>query len=202
MEIRMKSDLRIAVTKRMIKDGMLELLKTKPLSKIKVSELCERSGVNRATFYRHYETLQDTFRELEIDFIKQLPLPHRPPKDIEEAHHNMEIVCTYIYDHADVVRLLFLNKADTEIIHGMKEFYQEFLELYKEKMPVTQMDEDTAQIIIALFGGGCQSLIRKWILDDIHKTPGEIATILCNIIRWPIFSDFFPKDSAGELPQL
>lgn len=185
----MKQDLRISVTKRMIKEALLHLLRTKPLSKIKISELCEKSGVNRATFYRHYKTLQDVLHEIAIDFFHQLPLPNKPPQTMEEAYKHMVSVCTHIYKHADMVRLLFSNNTDIDMIFGMNEFYQEFLELRKKELPCEKLDEDTIQIIMALLGGGCQCLLRKWILDDIPKTPAQIASILCHVIRWPDFWD-------------
>ena len=71
----MKQDLRVAVTKRMIQEALIRLLKNKPIDKIKVNELCEESGINRATFYRHYETLQDILREIEADVIRAMPQP-------------------------------------------------------------------------------------------------------------------------------
>lgn len=187
MEIPMKQDLRISVTKRMIKESLLDLLNTKPLSKIKISELCEKSGVNRATFYRHYKTLQEVLHETALDFFNQLPLPNEPPQTMDEAYKHMVSVCTHIYEHADMVKLLFSNNTDIDMMHGMNEFYQEFLELRKKELPLANLDEDTVEIIMALLGGGCQSLLRKWILEDIPKTPAQIASILCHVIRWPEF---------------
>lgn len=192
----MKKDLRISVTKRLIKEALMGLLKTKPLNKIRISELCEASGVNRATFYRHYEKLQDVLREIETDFIREILPPNRPAKDMEEAYKNIETVCTYIYEHSEMVKILFLNITDTDMLDGLHTFYKEFLELEQKELLLQKLDEDTAQIILAMLGGGCQCLIRKWILDDIHKTPGEIAKILCNVIRWPGSSDFFLEEYA------
>lgn len=178
----MKNDLRIAVTKRMIKESLLSLLKEKPLSKIKVSELCERSGINRATFYRHYETLQDALQEIETDFIHQMPRPERSPKNIEEAQQHMEAVCTYLYENSDMVKLLFLDKNSPDLVECLDHFYHDILSSRSLELP---FPEDTVQILISFWVGGCQSLMRKWILDDIHKTPAQIAEILCHVIRWP-----------------
>ena len=38
------------LTKNDIKDGFLEMLKSLPLDKITVSDLCNKVGVNRSTF--------------------------------------------------------------------------------------------------------------------------------------------------------
>lgn len=186
----MKQDLRVAVTKRLIKEALLRLLKEKPLDKIKVNELCAESGVNRATFYRHYETLRDVLREIETAFFQQIPHPAKPLRNVGEARQHMETVCTFFYTHADMVKILFLNRTDADMMQGMSEFYRNFLELYNKEMPKPDMDEDTAKVIIALVGGGGHCLLRQWILGDIRKTPGEIADILCNLIRWPEHPDY------------
>lgn len=181
----MKNDLRVAVTKRMIKETLLELLKTKPLSKIRIKELCEKSRVNRATFYRHYDSLQDTLHEIEADFMTQLPLPKSLTLNNQEALEHMKVICSYFYAHADLLKLLFTNRTDSEMIHVMSDYYWEILRERQKNSPLQKIDDDTEQLIVSMLGGGGQCLLRKWILEDIPKTPDEIAVILCNIIRWP-----------------
>ena len=42
--------------------ALLELLEEKPLSDISVSELCDRAGVGRASFYRNFQEKEDILR--------------------------------------------------------------------------------------------------------------------------------------------
>ncbi len=51
-----KINMRVAVTKRMLKEGLLRCLETKDLEEITISELCKEAGINRATFYKHFNT--------------------------------------------------------------------------------------------------------------------------------------------------
>ena len=205
----MKQDLRIAVTKRMIREALLRLLKMKPLNKIKVNELCAEAGVNRATFYRHYETLQDVLHEIEVEFIRQMPHPAKRPRNVNEAQDYMEAVCTYFYDHSDMIKLLFLNRTDADMMQGMNEFCRSFLELRKKEMPTPDMDEDTVKAIIALVGGidpNAELVLKAMVMDldrlggqtavDLIRKSGEdsvnarsIATAL-NCSTQPIFSNF------------
>lgn len=180
----MKRDLRVTVTKRLIREALLRLLEEKPLEKIKVSQLCESSGVNRATFYRHYESVHDVLREIELEFIQQMPRPAGIPRTPEEAHGHVKMVCAYFYEHTDMIRLLFINRTDGDMMQGMNDFYSSFLEIRKKAPPMPEMDEDTAKAITALVSGGGYWLLRQWILGDIHKTPDQIADILCKVIGW------------------
>ena len=42
-----------------ITDALLILMKQKPLSEINVSELCNKAGVSRVSFYRNFTSLED-----------------------------------------------------------------------------------------------------------------------------------------------
>lgn len=178
----MKQDLRVVVTKRMIQEALFRLLEMKPIDKIKVNELCEESGINRATFYRHYETLHDILREIEADVIRAMPQPRHKPRNLEDARAYLEQVCTYIYDNINIMRILLMNRNDEEMMQSMTAFYKEYLEIYLETFPMNRPSEDTLQVAITLFAGGCHYLMKKCVMGQIQKTPSELASILCNMI--------------------
>lgn len=187
----MKQDLRVVVTKRMIQEALIRLLENKPLDKIKVNELCEESGVNRATFYRHYETLQDILKEIEADVIRAMPQPRQKPRNLEDARTYLEQVCTYIYGHIGIMQILLMNRTDEEMIQSMTVFYQDYLDIYLETLPLDRPSEDTIQIATTLLAGGCHYLMKKCVMGQIRKTPAELADILCNMAKlqesFPLF---------------
>lgn len=185
----MKHDLRIAVTKKMIRDALLQLLEDTPLERITVSRLCDLSGVNRTTFYRHYQTLQDVLREQEAEFLRNAPRPASAPKTMAEAQSYLETICTYFYENARLTRLLILSHTDTDLLEEMHRFCRSCLELRKAELPAPMIDEDTRKAVFALIGGGVHCLLRQWILGQFHMTPGQVAQILCSVIRWPRLSD-------------
>ena len=183
----MKENQRVTITKRMLQEGLLRLLKDKKLDKIRVSELCEEAGINRATFYRHYETPHDVLVELERDFLRQA-IPNKPPKNINEAHKMLENTCTYVYEHADIAKLLFLCNTEEDMMRIVEEFYQHFIELHRAEENFPDIDEASIRIITAYMGGGGYNLLRKWIVEDIPKTPKEITELLHCMLCW--VSDF------------
>ena len=60
----MKDDQRVALTKRLLQEGLFRLLERKDIDSIHVSELCAESGINRATFYRHYSEPRDILKNM------------------------------------------------------------------------------------------------------------------------------------------
>jgi len=60
---------RVKITKRIIKESLIELLDEIDFNKLSVSRLCETAEINRSTFYAHYNDLFAVMEELERDFI-------------------------------------------------------------------------------------------------------------------------------------
>lgn len=46
-------------SKQMLTEAFFGLLEEKPVPKIKISQLCEKAGVARPTFYSHYNTIEE-----------------------------------------------------------------------------------------------------------------------------------------------
>ena len=59
----MNNEQKNTYVKRQITAALLDLLKEKKLSDISVSELTDRAGVGRVSFYRNYQTKEDILRE-------------------------------------------------------------------------------------------------------------------------------------------
>ena len=52
-------DIRSIITKKMIEDALVNLLKTNNLDEITVKELCFEAKVNRSTFYNNFYDIYD-----------------------------------------------------------------------------------------------------------------------------------------------
>lgn len=65
-----KTDRRTTITKGMIKDALLELLQNTAYEKITVTALCRQSEITRATFYLHYNNIDDVLNELLDDALR------------------------------------------------------------------------------------------------------------------------------------
>ena len=79
----MSNEGRNAYVTEHITAAMLSLLEEKPLSEISISELCDRAGVGRVSFYRNFQEKDDILKE----HIRQLfrewtgTLKEDPPLD-------------------------------------------------------------------------------------------------------------------------
>ena len=56
-------DLRVIKTNESIENALFELLRSKPLEKITVTELARAARINKGTFYLHYATVPDLYQK-------------------------------------------------------------------------------------------------------------------------------------------
>ena len=69
----MKDSRKTLMTKKVFREVLLELLQSKPLSKITITEICEKADLNRSTFYAHYVEVGDLLHEIENEMISNIP---------------------------------------------------------------------------------------------------------------------------------
>lgn len=76
-----KVDARVLRTKHDLREGLLSLLKKKPLEKITVKGICDYTKINKMTFYKHYkdkyDLLDDCINEIASDIASTLSLWER-----------------------------------------------------------------------------------------------------------------------------
>jgi len=174
----MKDDQRIALTKRMLQEGLLRLLKSKDISKINVTELCNESGINRATFYRHYEQPRDILD----DIRRNMSLEVKKLADKNRTHSNtlpwLEDICNYFYENRDMLSILFKCRTDEEFVDLINELYQKQYSLIKHSDITNTHDDTSLKLATYYVSGGIIYMLRQWILEPINKSPKEMAQII------------------------
>ena len=76
---------RIKLTKSLLKNALVEMLKTESIHKISIRALCEKAGINRSTFYKHYKDQYNLMLEIENDYFEEIDkLLSRPSKNSAE----------------------------------------------------------------------------------------------------------------------
>ncbi len=173
----MESNQRVVITKRMLKEGLMRLLKEKPLDKISITELCREAGINRTTFYRHYEWPRDVLTEMQNDFLAETFDHFQKPVTVDDV----ERFFACLADHAELVKAFFQYNSDTDWMQLFTRIYASF--------PARQMmkafqdtDEIQAELLSTYLTGGAYFLARKWIMDDMPISPKEVAAVALNVL--------------------
>lgn len=72
MEKIKKIDRRVKKTKKSIRKAFILLIDKKDLNDITITELSRLADIDRKTFYLHYETVNDVYKEIEIEVSAKL----------------------------------------------------------------------------------------------------------------------------------
>jgi len=166
---------RVRLTKKMLKNALVQLMESKPLEKITIYELCAKAEINRTTFYKYYGSQYDLLDDIKADFLHELEISlHDDPPPV-----GLQNILTYILTH----RLSCMALLHTAPYDG-------FLESVLSLSPVMrQMDE----MIEPVYSGyqrdyvkkymifGAYSIIREWLLSEHPEPPEDIARLISGI---------------------
>lgn len=112
-----KSESKYFNTALCMDEALISLLKVKDLEYITIKEICEKAGVNRSTFYLHYETITDLVNEA-IETTNQRFLSYfSDTKGISEKLH-----------HTDLSNLVLITR---DYLHPYLQFVSENKDLYR-----------------------------------------------------------------------
>lgn len=176
-----KENQRIALTRRLLQEGLLRLLAHDKLENISVTALCKEAGINRATFYNHYTSPAALLSEMEQQLVSELEQITKTPVTIEDIARQLEQICIKLKANADLVSILVCYHADrdlAEIVTGLAEYYG------KNRLGAnqTKLDADTTHLVSTFLYTGCYALVQEWLIRGINKTPREISELILSIV--------------------
>ena len=115
-----KTDLRVIKTKRILFDSLLKLLKNKNFEKIKISDICEESLINRSTFYAHYEDkyelLMELFEEQKQTLLKELEDNENKVFSKEYLMELLNILINHIDENRETYSAILTNNRNGILI--------------------------------------------------------------------------------------
>ena len=174
---------RIVITKRMLKESMLKILQEKELDAINVTELCREAGINRTTFYRHYQIPRDVLTEIHQDLYRELRQRVDMPKSIEDIHPVTEKLCVFLNEHRELLRIFIRSNSDTDFVNFMNEIYRELAWEYSHIPVLKKLNQEDIRLLTLYNTGGSYFVFRSWIMGSIKKTPKEMADYVYGVLE-------------------
>lgn len=163
-----KNNRRKRASMEKIEQVLIELLQTKELHKISVSELCKRTGLNRSTFYANYTDIYDLADKLREKLEGEVA-----------ALYESEMAQGY--NSNDYLRL-FRHIARNQIFYRtyFKLGYDEQYQIWRYDTALAQKHFDNRFIVyhMEFFKSGLTKIIKLWLQSGCRETPEEMAEIL------------------------
>ena len=170
-----KENQRVALTKRLLQEGLLRLLSRKELKKINITELCAEAGINRVTFYRHYSCPHEILLEIERDLLNKLKHIVKVPRSRQEVKQYLNDICAFLSRNTDLLKTVFRANTVNEIL-------QELWQGGTVRSILDDLTPDERNILGIYCTGGVYFVLRQWLLGSIQKTPQEIVDIIYKML--------------------
>ncbi len=173
-----KTDQRVILTKRLLKDSLIKLLKEKSIFKITIRELCDIAGINRSTFYKYYDSQYDLLQEMENEILEQVNYGFTLIK-LDGRIDNTEmlkVILNLLEENVEFSRLLVNNNIDPEFPKKLINLPQ--IQDYLSYQLQAKYTEAQIDYISAFITYGGYQMIQKWINKDRREPVREIAKLL------------------------
>lgn len=172
----MNENQRVRLSKQLLKESMLELMKKKNIRKISIKEICDLAEVNRSTFYKHYSTELDLLKEIENEHLIEIE------KFLEISNSSLSILnlLLYVEKNIEIFKIFLDNTSNISFLEKLitmcflKMNYNELLIKCENKIK----QEYTYEFIIF----GCLNIVKKWIYNNTLETPEEINCIILDVV--------------------
>ena len=170
-------------------EALIELLGKKDFEYITVSEICAKAGVNRSTFYLHYENTRDllnetikylteNFRSCFPDDANRITSRFADCELTELNYINAEYLMPflqYIKENRRVFATALSNTStfDTELI-----FERMFENIFKPILNRFNYPAENQEYVIRFYLNGVMAVVALWLKDGCEKSVEEVAGII------------------------
>lgn len=167
-------------TKKLLADGLKELLKKKTLDKITVKELVAICGVNRQTFYYNF---QDIYELLEWIFIDEGARLKKETEGITDWRERLHVVINEISNEENRRLILnaFYSVNPMQIDRFMQNYFRPSVEeIITENIRGVDISEENREFMIRVYDLLFVDLVMRWIQTgmEMSEMTGDIEKII------------------------
>jgi AcrR family transcriptional regulator len=167
----------------MLRDALVELLREKPYRTITVRQIVERAGLNRTTFYSHFQDKDDLLSTSLVEGWAILqPGDHR----LEHAERP-DLVTDLILTALDFLRahreLGATALRELPYLRALRSSLLDSVELWARHYPATAGATQTELATIAEYVvGGCVNVFVPWLEAGATEPAADVAARLTRLV--------------------
>ena len=189
-----KSESKYFATAAKMDEAFLALLEKKDFAYITVKEICAAAGVNRSTFYLHYETIGDLLAESMEHMNRQFQayMAHDSKAFVTRLHTcPMEelylLTPEYLTPYLNYIRehpRLFRTATENAAVLGLNSSYDRMSRhVFTPILERYGVPEAERPYRMAFSIQGLMAIIKEWLRRDCAEPVEEIIAIMQSCIR-------------------
>ena len=169
--------------------ALIDLLEIKSYEYITIKELCIKAGVNRSTFYLHYENLNDlldeTAKYLIDGFLSYFPIDTTLISDKFKTCDVSDLnfindkylapYLSYIKDNSRVFSTALVHSYSLGFDKVYRKMYQYIFNPILDRF---NYPEEYRKFIMAFYLNGINSIVAEWLKNDCKESIPEMIEII------------------------
>ena len=165
------------LAKECMVSALMQLLETKPLSAVSVTELTEKAGVSRMTYYRNYQSKEEIFQDYLDDIVDSYrsDVASWPSRGNYNDYRNLLHCFRYFKKYKEFIRGLIDSGMGDMVLKALTNYIDE-----------TYYQEELGQKFyysLQSFSGALYNIYRAWIERNTMEEPEEMALVLCGMFQ-------------------
>lgn len=181
-------------TALLMDQALVSLLETKAYEYITIKEICEKAGVNRSTFYLHYDNISDLLAET-MENINQKLFDYYDMDASEFIHSvttasnsdliiiNREFLTPYLQFVQDNKKIFIAASKNPTAMNTSSHFNnikKYIIKPIMEKFEVPAAEQD---YWIAFYMYGVNAIINEWINNECNDSIDNVITAIIHCVR-------------------
>lgn len=162
-----------AIVRKKIRTALLYLLKEQSFTSISVTELIQKAGVSRSSFYRNYNSMDDILLEI----IDEMILDYENNRKYKlEDFHNYEFILhifKFYEKYADIV----ITATNANISINILDEITDYIIKTNGDMKSTSI----SKYELYYYSGAGHSVILQWLKSGMKESPEDMAREFCRI---------------------
>ena len=189
-----KSESKYFATAARMDVAFLTLLEKKDFAYITVKEICEAAGVNRSTFYLHYETMADLLSESVSHMNEQfLTYMKKDPQTfvtklrdcpLDELYLITPEYLTPYLGYIEQHKRLFRTATENAAVLGMDKSYDRmFRHVFTPILDRYGIPQQDRPYLMAFYIQGLMAIISEWLKNDCADSIGYVVNMIQRCVK-------------------
>ena len=184
-----RSESKYFATAARMDEAFLKLLEEKDFAYITVKEICEKAGVNRSTFYLHYETVNELLAESARYIIDKLIA--NMPQDTAEFFEKLQtrpleelhlITPEYLTPYLNFVKehsRIFRTAVEHSSVLGMDDAYLALnRHVFTPILDRFHVPLSEQKYMMPFYIHGLMGIINEWLKEDCKDSVEHIISVM------------------------
>lgn len=176
-----KGNQRSRLTRMLLKNSFMRLMREKPAGKITVKDICTGAEVNRSTFYMYYSEVNDILMELENETIEWVAESLGPIGAQEKAQPDAQsYLLTFLNNvrrNDELLRTLLVENSDP---HFRRKLQAVAMKMAESAFKV-ELDPEIRTATYLFIVSGSIELLVDWIRNNYAVSERAMCSLLFSL---------------------